>query len=184
MHSDFIFNVFEIGPQFKFIQSINAGHADHSDFKNLDDSPDLEFPLLDFAFVYWRVCFAESPMPKIILKFNGEKYELAQKLMSRPKLNHEKLTKLADKIKASDFWNHIEGNHIINSDPTNDQPPVLLWKEMLNLIYTGNMDQAWELFNLSWPKKIKGKQPFLKDFKEQLSGSRYWKELQEMNTKK
>ena len=46
------------------------------------------------------------------------------------------------------------------------------------------MDQAWELFNLSWPKKIKGKQPFLKDFKEQLRGSRYWKELQEMNAKK
>ena len=182
-HGYYTFYVFNIGSEFSLLDTISNPYTGSADFENLDDSPELEFQRLESIFAYWRTCFAESPMPKIILKYNGEKYGLAQELMRKPKLDHEKLIKLADKINSSNLWNHIEGNIVLDSDPTNDQPPVLLWKEMLDLIYTGNMDQAWELFNLSWPKNIKGKKQFLNDFKKQLKKSQFWKEIQEMNKK-
>ena len=48
---------------------------------------------------------------------------------------------------------------------------------MLDLIFTGHEDLAWEYFNMVWPPKKKGKEKFLADFKEQLAQTSYgeWK---------
>ena len=62
--------------------------------------------------------------------------------------------------------------------------PPDLWKEMLDLIYSGNMNQAWQLVDLSWPKSDKRKSKFLKEFKTQLSKSRYWQDIQKLNEAK
>jgi hypothetical protein len=46
---------------------------------------------------------------------------------------------------------------------------------MLDLIYTGNEQTAWQYFEMVWPPKRQGKELFLKDFKAQLAESYYGK---------
>jgi len=167
-HCDFIFHIFEIGNRFRHIQTINAEHSDGADFENVDDDPALEFPMLDWTFAYWRTCFAASPAPLVILKYNGQKYEVAYDLMRKASLSHEDLIQIAKGIRETLDWKQ-------------EQPPVELWARMLDLIYTGNMNQAWALVELSWPDEIDGKKDFLRDFKTQLAEGPFWKDVQKLN---
>ncbi len=57
--------------------------------------------------------------------------------------------------------------------------PVALWRKMLNLIYSGNLAQAWKPFDLAWPEGLAGKQEFLEEFKAQLKASLDWEQIQE-----
>lgn len=50
---------------------------------------------------------------------------------------------------------------------------------MLDLIYTGNQDLAWQYLDLVWDSRKKGKKIFIRDFKEQLSGSQFWQMIEE-----
>ena len=64
--------------------------------------------------------------------------------MRKPRLSKEDFEQLTFKIKELSEWG-------------NEHPPVMLWAEMLNLTYTGNMAQAMDLARLAWPKKIDGR---------------------------
>jgi hypothetical protein len=52
---------------------------------------------------------------------------------------------------------------------------------MLDLIYTGREGLAWQYLDLVWPSQKKGKAIFVKDFKEQLSKSQFWRMILEDN---
>ena len=167
-HCCFHLHVFEIGESFRYIQTIRAGHSELADFKNVNGDAALEFPVADWTFVYWRTCFSTSPAPRVVLKYDGRKYTMAQELMRKPPLEQDELIEAVKKIKG--YFDRDEG-----------EPDYLLWTRMLELIYAGNMDQAWTLARLSWPAGIDGREEFLKDFKEQLRKSRFWEEIKEMN---
>lgn len=167
-HSDFIFHIFEIGENFRHIQSINAEHSDLVDFENLDEDPALEFPMNDWTFAYWKTCFAQSPAPLVILKYTGTKYEVADQLMRKPGLSPDELNQMAADIREYPDWKE-------------EQPPVELWRQMLDLIYTGNMNQAWVVCDLAWPKGMAGKDHFLDEFKARLSQSPFWTDIRRLN---
>ncbi len=169
-HCCFLFHLFEIGSRFRHIQTINTEHSGSADFENLDNDPALEFRTNDWTFAYWRTGFASSPAPKVILKYKGEKYGMAYDLMQKPSLSYDELVQQVKDIGASEEWEK-------------KQPPVMLWSKMLDLIYAGNMFQAWVLFEVSWPDRIDGKEDFLKDFKSRLASSPYWKDVQKLNDK-
>jgi hypothetical protein len=156
-HCCYLFHIFEIGHRFRYMETLTSsdGGSDGS-FYNMDNDPALEFNYHDDSFAYWRTSFADSPTPLVIMKFRGKKYEIACDLMRKPALSRDKLDSLAAEIKSLKVW---KTNH----------PPVKLWSEMLDLIYTCNTSQAWKLFDLTWPKGIKGKQAFLKSFKDQFT---------------
>ena len=164
-------HIFEIGEKFHKIQTIELGYSG-AVFKNLDNDPALELLMNDWTFAYWNACFADSPAPEVILKYSGGQYQMAPTLMRKPPLSPVELNGTAAKIKSLPEW----------KDPAQKIPPAL-WREMLNLIYTGNMDQAWKLFDLAWPEGIAGKQEFLEEFKAQLKKSLYWEQIQSMNKK-
>ena len=165
-HCCYIAYVFEVGSSVKKIAEIDGLH-DTPEFVDLDGDSLPEVILLDWTFAYWNTSFANSPAPKVILKYKGQKYEVASGLMRKPSLPNDLLNDLAGEIKALEWW----GNN----------PPVKLWSEMLDLIYTGNMSQAWDLVELSWPRGIYPKELFLSDFKAQLQTSPFWKDLQKLN---
>jgi hypothetical protein len=52
---------------------------------------------------------------------------------------------------------------------------------MLDLIYSGEREEAWKIFNESWPDYINGKKEFLSEFQERLSTSQYWSEINQLN---
>jgi len=63
-------------------------------------------------------------------------------------------------------------------DPNNNlYVPPRLWGKMLDLIYSGNMDSAWKLCELSWPADSPSKAMFLKEFKKRLMTSQYYNDI-------
>ena len=170
-HCCSLFHIFEIGEKFRHIQTIELQDS-CTDFKNLDNDPALELLMNDWTFAYWNACFADSPAPEVILKYSGGQYQMASNLMRKLPRRQAELIETAAKIKSLPEW----------KDPAQKFPPAL-WREMLNLIYTGNMAQAWKLFDLAWPEGMAGKQEFLEEFKAQLKKSLYWEQIQNMNKK-
>ena len=168
-HCCSLFHIFEIGEKFRHIQTIELEDSS-TDFKNLDDDPALELPMNDWTFAYWKTSFADSPVPEVILKYSGGQYQMAPKMMKKLPRRQAELIETAAKIKSLPEW----------KDPSQKFPSAL-WREMLNLIYTGNMAQAWKLFDLAWPEEMAGKQEFLEEFKAQFKKSLYWEQIQNMN---
>ena len=57
--------------------------------------------------------------------------------------------------------------------------PSPFWDEMLELIYTGNEELAWQFLDLVWPPEKQGKELFIRDFKKQLLESSTWQMILE-----
>jgi hypothetical protein len=53
------------------------------------------------------------------------------------------------------------------------------WGDMLDLIYTGHEDLAWQFLDLVWSPQKQGKERFIRDFKNQLLQSQYWQMILE-----
>lgn len=142
-HCYFRFHLFKLSAHFRFVQTIDAGDGDLSRFENLDSDPALEFQMNDWTFAYWRTSLAQSPAPRVVLKFSDGLYRLCPALMRKPPPAKSALHQKAAEIARLDTWG------------ASGQPPVELWVGMVDLIYTGNCREAWELLRLSWPKKVR-----------------------------
>lgn len=168
IHCCFNLALYEIGEQFRHIQTIDLQHTYEVCFTNLDDDAALELPIQDWTFAYWNAPFCGSPAPEVILKYIGGQYTPALGLMRQPSLRPDELMRRAQEVAVSEEWQA-------------DQMPSALWHQMLGLIYSGNMPQAWEFLDMAWPTGRPGKVQFLKDFKVQLRMSPYWKDIMKLD---
>jgi len=84
--------------------------------------------------------------------------------MKQPVPGLQTLTTKASEIKAAFASQTYDPNNLISATST-------LWGTMLDLIYNGNLNAAWELCDLSWPKEYAGEKGFLKEFQKQLQQS-------------
>jgi hypothetical protein len=194
-HCCSLFHIFEIGNNFRHIQTIDLeDFNDYNEgFRNLDGDSALELLRRDYTFAYWNECFAGSPAPEVILKYSGDsgQYVVAPNLMKKRPWRQVELYETAEKISSLRDWKDPEPSLMVSSHqsglwtaPNPNYPKIVpsdLWREMLTLIYTGNMYQAWKLLDLAWPEGLEGKSEFLEKFKAQLATSPYWKKIQEMN---
>lgn len=80
-HCCYTLHLIELGERPRLIQSIDAGHSDVDLFAQLDDDPALEIVLPDWSYAYWPGSFANSPVPRVILKWDGQRYAPSVKLM-------------------------------------------------------------------------------------------------------
>ena len=127
----------------------------------------LLFETDDNAWAYWRTSFAESPLPRMIMAFDNNKLHPNFALTKKPAPPIATLRAKARADRAK-----------VSTDPyTGDEGGLEypFWAEMLDLIYTGNEQTAWQYFEMVWPPKRQGKELFLKDFKAQLAESYYGK---------
>ncbi|MHC1741501.1 MAG: hypothetical protein AB9873_00550 [Syntrophobacteraceae bacterium] len=167
-HCCFVFHVYELGPSFREVAVIEAGHGDFSHFANVDGVDGLEFVTADWTFANWRTGFAQSPAPRVVLRFKDGAYTLASDLMAKPKPSPESLQAEARQVRSDPAWSQKE------------QPPVL-WDVMLRLIYGGNGSLAREFLDKAWPLTISGKEAFYQDFRNTLSQSPYYKGIVDLN---
>jgi len=170
-HCCFYFYVFEIGKHFRKIAKLDAGHGDLSHFEDLNGDNRLEFITADWTFAYWRAPFAQSPAPEIILTFRNSTYQLAADLMCKPQPNAKEIEDKAREIQS-------------DASLRKGHPPVALWSYMLDLIYTGNAETAWQFSEIAWASKVPGKEEFLRDFQAQLAKSPYWRQIDRMSRAK
>lgn len=170
-HCCLSFDIFELGPELRHLDRIEAEHGDMSHFEKLGGDNDLACIINDWTFAYWKTGFASSPAPRIILRYCNGRYLIADDLMRGPSPTRKELAKKARDILALAPW-------------TSDNPPPDLWGYMLDLIYSGNEQSAWDFFDQAWPASIPGKEEFLKDFRKHLSTSRYWPQVKLLNERK
>lgn len=162
--------VFELGEKFKRVATIDNIEFGH--FEKQKNRKDLIFDTYEIIFKYWHTSYAQSALPSVKLRFCDEKYRLADDLMRKPPPSRTKLIKLADSIRKDDW----------TSKKTFDETvPPILWISMLDLIYSGNAESAYKLFDLAWPPGIKGKEKFLDEFNKNLANSEYWSEIKILN---
>ena len=58
-------------------------------------------------------------------------------------------------------------------------PPLPIWQEIQDLIYSGHADLAWQLFlELVWPPDIPRSEQFMTDFIRTMVYSPYWPGIQ------
>ncbi len=162
--------VFQIGDTFKFIAKIKDTGG--GEFKDLRGNGCLDLITYDvLTFDYWNCCGAISPHPTVILRYQDGKFRPDLAKMKKPAPTEPELEKLAAGFKArfADCQNDYDFKEW--------SAPYQMWSEMLDLIYSGNMDSAWRLCDLSWPEKHPGKELFLKEFKKQLATSEQFGEF-------
>lgn len=165
----FVTSVYELGKDsFRKVTDF-GGHSDHYEKRNQEKG--LVFFVMAPVFFGWKWCNADSPMPELILAFREGEYRIAIDLMRKPAPSLHKLESISSTIRNNSSWH-------------NNTPPVILWKTMLDFIYTGNADSAWKLLDMAWPEKVAGKSEFLSNFKQRLAESEYWEQIQRLNTGK
>ena len=163
-HCCFLAHVFELGKEFRKVATLDARDGDLSHFEDLDGDGSLEFVTNDFTFAYWRTSFADSPAPRVVLKFRAGAYHVAPELMQKAAPAAAELERHSREVREAGQWQ------------TRRVPPAL-WATMLDLIYTGHPDLAWSFLNSSWGRTSEEKEEFRREFLAQLAKSPYAKDI-------
>jgi hypothetical protein len=173
-------HIFEIGPTFKKLGTIDAEFGDagphfvHPD-KNLK-LLGLTIQIHDWTFANWNTDFADSPAPSVMLRFSDGTYRISPDLMRTPAPAPKDLDARAAEVRAyapsakGGTWPHASVS-------------PKLWSTMLDLIYGGHDGDAWKFLDAAWPAKVSGKDAFARQFRAQLAKSPYWPAVKAMNEK-
>jgi hypothetical protein len=176
-----IFHIFEIGPTFKKLGTIDAEFGDsgpHFLHPDKDSkTTGLAIQIHDWTFANWNTDFADSPAPKVILRYSDNGYHVAPDLMRAPVPDASDLATLAGQVKS--YAGSAKGGGWPHA-----QVSPQLWSTMLDLIYSGHEHEAWKFLDDAWPPKVQGKDNFARDFRAQLAKSRYWPAVEAMNAGK
>jgi hypothetical protein len=174
-----ILHIFEIGPTFKKLATIDAEFGDAGPhFVHLDKNPNakgMALQIFDWNFANWNAAFADSPAPKIILSFSGDAYRMSPDLMRTPPPPAKDLDTAAAAVRS--YAPSAKGG----AWPDAKISPQL-WGTMLDLIYAGHANEAWKFLDMAWPPKVRGKDEFARDFRAQLAKSPYWPAVNAMQT--
>lgn len=163
-HCCFLAHVFELGQHFRKLGTLDARDGDLSHFEDLDGDGNLEFVTNDFTFAYWHASFADSPAPRVVLKYRDGGYHVAPDLMRRPPPPKGELERRSRDVLGAGQWNAR-------------RIPSSLWATMLDLLYTGHPDLAWTFLNASWPRTPKERDDFRRELLDQLDKSPYAREI-------
>ena len=179
-------HIFEIGPTFRKLGTIDAGYGDSGPhFVHLDKDSKLAglaVQIHDWTFVNWHADFADSPAPKVMLRFSDYAYRDNGYRMSPDLMRALPLSDADLQVRAAAVRNYAQSAKD-GAWPRADVSPDL-WETMLDLIYSGHDEDAWKFLDTAWPSKVQGKDSFARDFRAQLAKSPYWPAVKAMNESK
>jgi hypothetical protein len=174
-HCCFDITFFELGSRVRQLPTISTDNDQLTAFAKKPGGG-LRFRFSEQAFAYWAIAFAYSPMPTVIYEFDkSDEFIPRFDLMKKPAPSPAKLKQTAAATRAK-----LNLHPYTSPDDNFNDFEEPFWGEMLDLIYTGHEDLAWQYFAMVWPAKKPGKEKFLADFKEQLALTAYgeWKKGQ------
>ncbi len=161
------FHIFEIGPKFRKIADIDVEFGDQGPhFVHLDHGPGLQIQIYDWTFANWHSDFADSPAPRVVLRYQHGRYRVAPDLMCTPVADMKDVAAKVEKVRE-------EAKDLRGGSWPDANIPPLLWGTMLDLIYTCHRLTAWLFVDKAWPQKVGGKKDFVNDFIAQLKKSPY-----------
>ncbi|HLM61130.1 MAG TPA: emp24/gp25L/p24 family protein [Pyrinomonadaceae bacterium] len=170
-HCCFSMYFYELGDEVKPIKALDTGDAGILAIgKSANGS--LKLSSGDTAFAYWNTSFAGSPIPSVILDFRDGEFQPNAKLMQKAAPPLAKLKQEAASFRAKmplDAYTSYEAGADLGE---------AFWGRMLELIYSGHEDLAWQYFDWAWNPRKKGKENFRKDFEKQLASSEFYRMFQ------
>lgn len=152
-----VIHIFEIGPMFKKLATVDSGFGDAGPhFIEYSNARALAVQVYDWTFASWNADFADSPAPRVVLRFTDGEYRVATDLMHTRAPSAEELTRRAAAVKT-----YAAGAEV-SVWPDGTLSPEL-WGTMLDLIYGGHREMAWEFLDIAWPPRVHGKERFHRD---------------------
>ncbi len=130
-----------------------------------------EAEMLDWTFAYWHAPFSASPAPRVILKWNGDRFVPCAELMAAAKPSDEQIDEEVT------FFRTTGREAAAKAFGYGKFPFPDLWRRMLDLMYSGNVRAAWRLYDGSWQEGEEGKHEFEREFIVQLHTSPYWPDI-------
>lgn len=167
--------IFELGDTFRLVDTIEARDGAIV-FKDVDDDGIPEIRMPDYSYAYAFTCFAGSPAPEVILRYEYGHYQVATDLMEKPAPTDKELQTLADEVRNGYRTKDDDGQERLTS-PGELDSSAALWREMLDLIYAGHEDLALRFFDMAWPEWAEGKEEALKKFTETVANSPWWQQV-------
>ena len=145
--------VYKLGPRPELFDKLETIRS-YFKFADIDSDGKFEAVGFDDNFMGWNECNAMSPMPVLVLRPGKSHFELADDLMrSDPPnpLEQERICNEWTKQILMSTAEHLQTSSQVLSKQEIDIPSSI-WKDMLNLIYSGNSKIAWRLLDEAWPK--------------------------------
>ena len=168
--------VFSLGEQFRIIQGLPQG-----EFVDINQDGKLECIAYQRGFTFWHACHAGSPTPQLVYEYCGPDYLLAPSLMYQPLPKEEEMNQIIEEVKRycakakKEKWRdaHCWHNEEVYLDSS-------VWRYMLDLMFCGHPDEAYDFLDKVWPEGEKGKSNFIYDFEKQLNRYTIWPALAPM----
>lgn len=165
--------LFEIDEEFKEIARIDSRN-DLPEFTDMDGDSVPEVLVYDPSYSCWTIGLADSPAPKVILKWSEENcYTVATDIMHHSSLCIQKLEEEAAVFRKSGRWTSGPG-----SKYSRYYIPTGFFDRPLKLMYTGHEDLGWKFIKTAWTNKFPIDQELLEELRERMASSPYWIQLQ------
>jgi len=157
--------VFSLGEQFRLIQCLPEGK-----FVDINQDGKLDCIAYQMGFTFWHACHADSPAPQLVYEYAGRDYLLAPALMYQPLPEEEEMNQIIEEVKRycakvkKEKWGDAScwHNQEVYLDPS-------VWRYMLDLMFSGHPEEAYDFLDQVWPKGEEGKPDFIYDFEKQLN---------------
>lgn len=163
-HCCYRFHLFQLGPEFRTIQTLPLFDADESAFVRRAGVKGLVLNTVDYsAFAYFPKSFAGSPAGRVFLSFKQGRFRLDPTLMRAAGPDKSTVTRCAALFKKSRAWK--------------DAQPMGMWYYATDLIYTGNQTAAYAFLEQSWGGSSADRDKYLGEYRRRLMKSIYYPEL-------
>jgi len=177
-HCCYTMFLFQIDGVVKQIAEID-GEDSVPNFADMDGDSVPELLLHDMSYSYWPGSFADSPCPRVILRWSKNSYIVAPELMISPAPSIQELENEAAKIRESERWTSGP-----NSEYNHYNIPKELFRNALDLMYADHKDLGWKFIEMAWTEKFPVDKELLEELRKRMASSPYWKQLQEINRDK
>lgn len=169
-HCCYLFHVFELGADFRKVQDISLYDADESAFVRRPGVAGLLLNVYDYsAFAYFPFDFAGSPAGRVLLRYQGTRFQPDLARMRAKAPADAQLKSCAALFKKSPDWKNA-----------NAPQPLGMWYYATDLIYSGNEAQAWTFLGDAWGGSGKDRDQYLADYRKRLGKSIYYGALQQL----
>ncbi len=176
-HCCYSTTILKLHPDFKILATFE-GKDSEVEIEKLSSPDSFRVRLKDWSYAYKWTSFAGSHAPEIVLHLVGDTVSVAHKEMVKKPLNSQELNHIIQDINSTNYPD-------FEYYPLEQQKEELyfskLLKPVLDLIYSGNTEQAQQIIDQTWPGDEASKERFMSDLKQALLESNYYNDIAELN---
>lgn len=147
-----IYKIYSLQGRGKEEPAISATRS-KAHFIDIDHDGICEVVTSDPIFFGWKTSNADSPMPIVVLKLDHKRFKLASTLMRANSPSESRQQEILNNWRKictlSLAGSNQTSERLISTEKTFKLSPVV-WRDMLNLIYSGNSSTAFNLLDKFW----------------------------------